>query len=62
MDFSDVPSCGEVKTRTSQAPRCRYTHSGILGGVRGGTPFSSQEKENIYILGNFEHFVAQKVP
>jgi hypothetical protein len=26
-----------------------------------GTPFFSQEKENIYILGNFGHFGAQKV-
>jgi hypothetical protein len=50
-------------------------HSGISGGIfrgggegrpfygerEGGTPFFSQEKENIDILGNFEHFVAQKV-
>jgi hypothetical protein len=27
-----------------------------------GNPFFSQEKENIDILGNFGHFVAQKVP
>jgi hypothetical protein len=28
---------------------------------RGGTPFFSQEKENIFIFDNFGHFVAQKV-
>jgi hypothetical protein len=28
---------------------------------RGGTPFLAK-KENIYILGNFGDFVAQKVP
>jgi hypothetical protein len=27
----------------------------------GGYPFFSQEKENIDILGNFGHLVAQKV-
>jgi hypothetical protein len=27
-----------------------------------GVPFSDKEKTNIYILGNFKHFGAQKLP
>jgi hypothetical protein len=70
--FSDLKVEDQVSFFLNVSIMCTIIvgYRGVSGGMAlfrvgmkgwGGRPFSSQEKENIYYLGNFGHFAASKV-